>query len=57
MPGKWDQYNQIAQGIATLLHPYAEVVVHDLEKQQIAILVNNFSKSKIGHEASQPNID
>ncbi len=48
MLGKWDQYNQIAQGIATLLHPYAEVVVHDLEKQRIAILVNNFSKRKIG---------
>lgn len=45
---KWDQYNQVAQGIAALLHPYAEVVVHDLEKQRIAILVNNFSKRKIG---------
>ncbi len=48
MLAKWDQYNQIAQGIATLLHPYAEVVVHDLEKQRVAILVNNFSKRKIG---------
>jgi len=41
MLGKWDQYNQITQRIATLLHPYAEVAVHDLEKQHIAILVNN----------------
>jgi len=48
MLGKWDQYNQMAQGIATLLHPYAEVVVHDLENQKIAILVNNFSKRGIG---------
>lgn len=48
MPKKWDQYNVIAQGIAVLLHPFAEVVVHDLEKQQIAILINNFSKRKIG---------
>lgn len=48
MPENWDQYNVIAQGIAALLHPFAEVVVHDLEKQQIAILVNNFSKRKIG---------
>jgi D-arginine utilization repressor len=48
MIGKWDQYTQMAQGIATLLHPYAEVVVHDLDKQKIAILVNNFSKREIG---------
>ena len=45
---KWEQYNEIAQGIAALLHPFAEVVVHDLEKQHVAILVNNFSKRKIG---------
>ena len=48
MSKRWDQYHVIAQGIAALLHPFAEVVVHDLEKQQIAILVNNFSKRKIG---------
>ncbi|MFC1876650.1 transcriptional regulator [Thermodesulfobacteriota bacterium] len=45
---KWDQYNEIAKGIAALLHPFAEVVVHDLKKQRIVILVNNFSKRKIG---------
>lgn len=48
MLAKWDQYNEIAKGIAALLHPNAEVVVHDLEKQRIAILINNFSKRKIG---------
>ena len=48
MAERWDQYNEIAKGIATLLHPFAEVVVHDLEKQQIAVLANNFSKRKIG---------
>jgi predicted transcriptional regulator YheO len=45
---KWDQYNEIAKGIASLLHPFAEVVVHDLKKQRIAVLINNFSKRKIG---------
>jgi predicted transcriptional regulator YheO len=45
---KWDQYNEIVKGIAALLHPFAEVVIHDLEEQRIAILVNNFSKRKIG---------
>lgn len=48
MLAKWDQYNEMAKGIAALLHPNAEVVVHDLEKQHIAILINNFSKRKIG---------
>ncbi len=48
MLGKWDQYNEIAKGIAALLHPYAEVVVHDLQKQCIAVLVNNFSKRRVG---------
>ena len=48
MAKNWDQYNEIARGIAALLHPFAEVVVHDLEKQQIAVLANNFSKRKIG---------
>ena len=48
MAKNWDQYNEIARGIAALLHPFAEVVVHDLEKQQIAVLVNNFSKRKVG---------
>jgi D-arginine utilization repressor len=48
MIAKWDQYNEIAKGIAALLHPFAEVVVHDLKKQHIIILVNNFSKRKIG---------
>ena len=48
MLNNWDQYTKIAEGIAALLHPHAEVVVHDLEKQRIAILINNFSKRKVG---------
>lgn len=48
MQKKWEQYDQIAKGIAALLHPFAEVVVHDLKKQRVAVLVNNFSKRKIG---------
>lgn len=54
---KWDQYNEIAKGIAALLHPFAEVVVHDLEKQLIAILVNNFSKRKIGSPTLLEDMD
>lgn len=49
MLSRQDQYREIAEAIAALMHPYAEVVVHDLEKQQIAILVNNFSKREIGY--------
>lgn len=43
-----NQYQNISEAIAALLHPYAEVVVHDLEKQQVEILVNNFSKREVG---------
>ena len=48
MLSRRNQYQNISEAIAALLHPYAEVVVHDLEKQQVEILVNNFSKREIG---------
>lgn len=38
----------IAESFAKLLHPFAEVVVHDLEKNQIEAIYNPFSKRKIG---------
>lgn len=38
----------IAEGIAQLLKPYAEVVIHDLESQEVCVLENNFSKRRIG---------
>lgn len=41
-------YRPIAQAIAALLHPHAEVVVHDLATQQVALLVNSFSNRQVG---------
>ena len=38
----------IAEAIATLLHPNAEVVLHDLKTLQIAHIANNFSRRNLG---------
>ena len=41
-------YKNIADGIAKLLHPHAEVVIHDVETQKVIHLANNISKREIG---------
>jgi predicted transcriptional regulator YheO len=43
-----ERYAPIADGIAALLYPCAEVVIHDLRNQTIAYLVNNLSKLEVG---------
>ncbi|MCG8335325.1 MAG: PAS domain-containing protein [Proteobacteria bacterium] len=43
-----ETYKSIADGIAILLHPFAEVVIHDLSSQTIVHLVNNISKREVG---------
>jgi predicted transcriptional regulator YheO len=37
-----------AEAIQRLLHPHAEVVIHDLKKNQIAALFNPLSKRRVG---------
>jgi len=37
-----------AEAIERLLHPYAEVVIHDMRKNKIIAIYNNFSKRKKG---------
>ncbi|WP_068471445.1 helix-turn-helix transcriptional regulator [Candidatus Protochlamydia phocaeensis] len=44
-------YFPIAEAIAQLLHPWAEVVIHDLKTRTIAALFNNFSKRAIGEDS------
>lgn len=44
-------YFPVAQAISLLLHPYGEVVIHDLKTGLIAAIFNNFSKRKIGDES------
>jgi predicted transcriptional regulator YheO len=48
MSKELNTYNAIGQAIALLLHPHAEVVVHDLKTGKIAAIFNSFSKRKVG---------
>jgi predicted transcriptional regulator YheO len=43
-----DRYAPIADAVAALLYPCAEVVIHDLHDQRIAYIVNNLSKLEVG---------
>jgi len=47
----------IAETIARLLHPHAEVVLHDLETGKIAKIWNPFSARKPGEPSDLDNID
>lgn len=38
----------IAEAFARLLHPFAEVVIHDLRKDRIAAIYNPFSQREVG---------
>ncbi len=42
------KYFPIAESIAKLLHPFAEVVFHDIEKNQIVKIFNNFTQRQVG---------
>lgn len=41
-------YLNLSEAISKLLHPFAEVVLHDLEKNQIEAIFNPFSKREVG---------
>ena len=47
-----DNYRAIADAIATLFFPHAEVVLHDLRTQKIDYIANNLSKREIGDDAA-----
>ena len=44
-------YFSVAQAITILLHPYGEILIHDLRTGQIAAIYNNISKRKVGDES------
>lgn len=44
-------YAPVAEAIARLFHPHAEVAVHDLASDRIVALWNPFSKRKVGDPA------
>jgi predicted transcriptional regulator YheO len=45
------RYAPIADSIAALLFPYAEVIIHDLHDQTVLYLANNLSKLEVGDES------
>ena len=45
------QYLHIAEGIAGLLAPFGEVVLHDLKTGKVFALFNNLSKRKLAEES------
>ncbi|GGU71654.1 transcriptional regulator DauR [Pseudomonas laurentiana] len=47
-----DNFRAIADAIATLFFPHAEVVLHDLRSQKIDYIANNLSKREIGDDAA-----
>ncbi len=47
----------IADAIAALLRPYAEVVVHDLESETVVHIINPFSKRELGEPSLLHEID
>ena len=48
MENIFSSYKPIADAIAKLLHPYAEVVIHDIEKDTIAHIANPYSGREVG---------
>lgn len=47
-----ENYQAIAESIALLLYPHAEVVVHDLRTQTVVHIANNISKRSLGDDSA-----
>jgi len=50
------KYLPIAESIAKLIHPFAEVVLHDIKKNQIVKIFNNFTRRQAGDSSCIDNI-
>lgn len=57
MKAEISAYINIGNAISKLLHPFAEVVIHDLEKDQIAAIFSPISKREIGDSSYLDRID
>lgn len=51
-----NNYKTIADSMATLLFPHAEVILHDLATQTVVHIANNISKRKIGDDSALEEI-
>lgn len=56
MKKRLDDYVSVAQAIAKLLHPHAEVIIHDLASGKIAHIFNVFSQRRVG-DSSLTDLD
>ncbi len=48
MESTLSSYTPVADAIAKIFHPYAEVVIHDIEKDNIVHIANPYSKREVG---------
>lgn len=49
---KLANYQAIADAVATLFFPHAEVIIHEIYSQQIVYISNNFSQRKLGDHSA-----
>lgn len=47
-----ENYKSIAESIALLLYPHAEVVIHELQTQTVVHIANNISKRELGDHSA-----
>ena len=52
-----EHYKRMADGIAALMHPHGEVVVHDIAAKAVAYLANNYSNRDVGSPSYVDEID
>lgn len=57
LPPLLAHYKSMADGIAMLLFPYVEVVIHDLGTRKVAYLANNLSKREPGDDSTLNDIE
>lgn len=50
------RYAHVADGIAALFSPHAEVVIHDLHTQTVAHLANNLSRRELGDDSGLEDV-
>ncbi|WP_120497443.1 transcriptional regulator [Kiloniella sp. EL199] len=53
----FDNYKSMADGVAALMHSHAEVVIHDLQRQEIVYLANNYSNREIGSPSHMDEVE
>ena len=46
------RYQPIADAIAALFSPYAEVAIHDLASQKLVYIANNYSQRELGEDSN-----